>query len=449
MSEIPDASVHTVITSVPYWGLRKYPGGEGTIGLEETVDEWLDNLRAVFKEVWRVLRNDGTLWLNVGDAYAANNAVVRPRNTINAPPPVPSERMHRMRGNEFKAKDLIGLPWLLAFALRADGWYLRQDIIWAKPSPMPSPVVDRCTSSHEYVFLMAKARRYFFDTGAIREPLSESTLRRVSQAAYETQAGSDRPETKGNGPMKAVVRGGEFGRNRAGGDNQQYSGKPHLVGTGRTSRMFKARDARHEDQPDRWEQRKAAGAPLRHGLDGVQESNVMGNVSGDDFGDPLGANKRDVWTIASSGFPGAHFATFPEELVQVCLKAGSSEKGCCAECGAPYVRQTSTTYDNPGNRTTNGDRSTENRAFTPGFEKRLESITETIGWEPTCKHEAAIVPCLILDPFMGSGTVAKVALEFGRDYCGFEIAENYHRLIEDRLGLFHHGVQNGHLGTDD
>jgi len=137
LAELPDKSVRTVITSPPYWGLRDY-GSDGQLGLESTPQEYVDNMVRVFREVWRVLADDGTLWLNVGDSY--NN------------------------------KNLVGVPWLLAFALQNDGWYLRQDIIWAKPSPMPEPSRDRCTRSHEYLFLLTKSSKYYFDYEAIREP---------------------------------------------------------------------------------------------------------------------------------------------------------------------------------------------------------------------------------------------------------------------------------------
>lgn len=319
MSELPDGVVQTCVTSPPYWGLRAYHGNEGMVGLDETPEQWCERLVAIFAGVRRVLRADGVLWVNCGDAYASAFACAR-RNIVGEGSPAPDVKRPNRLVNGLKEKDLIGLPWMLAFALRADGWYLRSDIIWAKPNCMPSSVTDRCTTSHEYVFMLAKSRRYFFDADAIREPLAESSLQRLSQNV-EAQAGSDRQPGKTNGPMKAVATGLRFGGNKGAGDA------------------------------------KGSGERLRNGEE------WSANLAG--------ANKRDVWTIATRGYKGAHFATFPEELARLCILAGSR----------------------PGE--------------------------------------------LVLDPFMGSGTTARVALESGRDYVGYEIAPEYEPLIAERLGMFY------------
>jgi DNA modification methylase len=169
MNSIPDQSVQTCITSPPYWGLRDY--GEGDqIGLEETPQQYVDQMVEVFRQVWRVLKDDGTLWLNIGDSYAGSGK--GPAGNLGA---THNERHMEHKHSAIvpdglKPKDLVGIPWRLAFALQADGWYLRQDIIWAKPNPMPESVTDRCTKSHEYVFLLSKSRQYFYDHEAIKEP---------------------------------------------------------------------------------------------------------------------------------------------------------------------------------------------------------------------------------------------------------------------------------------
>jgi len=208
---LPDQSVHCVVTSPPYFGLRDY-GVDGQMGLEPTPSEFVAGMVDVFREVRRVLRDDGTLWLNIGDTY--QNAKGQ---SGGFDPKQPARRHLRSARPQdrslpgFKPKDLIGVPWRLAFALQDDGWYLRQDIIWSKPNPMPESVADRCTKSHEYLFLLTKSRRYRFDAGAIAEPVAETTVVRLGQNVSE-QAGSARVPGKTNGAMKAV--GGGETRNK-------------------------------------------------------------------------------------------------------------------------------------------------------------------------------------------------------------------------------------------
>jgi len=158
----------TCVTSPPYFGLRDY-GHDGQIGLEETPEQYISAMVEVFKCVWDVLEDDGTLWLNIGDSYAGNNS--RASNNGRAGFGNAREKVVNRTGEGLKTKDLIGIPWMLAFALRAEGWYLRQDIIWHKPNPMPESVQDRCTKAHEYIFLMSKSQKYYYDHDAIKEPL--------------------------------------------------------------------------------------------------------------------------------------------------------------------------------------------------------------------------------------------------------------------------------------
>lgn len=166
MRSLPDGCVNTCITSPPYYGLRDY-GHDGQIGLEESPEAYVQKMVEVFREVKRLLRDDGTLWLNLGDSYAGNNS--QASNNGRAGFGNPREKVVNRTGEGLKAKDLIGIPWRVAFALQADGWYLRQDIIWHKPNPMPESVTDRCTKAHEYIFLLSKSPRYYFDSDAIRE----------------------------------------------------------------------------------------------------------------------------------------------------------------------------------------------------------------------------------------------------------------------------------------
>ena len=167
LKTMPDQSINTCVTSPPYWGLRDY-GVDGQLGLEPTPEEYVANLVEVFREVKRVLRNNGTLWLNLGDSYAGNCS--QASNNGRAGFGNPRERLVNRKGKGLKPKDLVGIPWMVAFALRADGWYLRQDIIWHKPNPMPESVKDRCTKAHEYIFLLSKSPKYYYDYEAIKEP---------------------------------------------------------------------------------------------------------------------------------------------------------------------------------------------------------------------------------------------------------------------------------------
>jgi DNA modification methylase len=293
--------VQTCITSPPYFGLRDY-GHEGQIGLEQTPEEYIAAMVEVFRCVRDVLADDGTLWVNIGDSYVATGGEYKNgsqgKTSIvgkTSPESVPCHgrvaRRKAMEAGGLKQKDLIGIPWMLAFALRADGWYLRQDIIWHKPNPMPESVRDRCTKAHEYIFLLSKSDRYFFDSQAIAEPVAASTIERLSQPTLAQQVGSTRVPGKTNGNMKAV-------------------------GNGETR------------------------------------------------------NRRSVWTVATRPYRGAHFATFPPALIEPCILAGSKPDD------------------------------------------------------------------IVLDPFMGSGTTAAVAIQNGRQYLGCELNPEYKQLQNERLAEF-------------
>lgn len=274
---LESGSVHCCITSPPYYGLRDY-GANGQIGLEATPEEYISRLVSTFREIWRVLRDDGTLWLNIGDSYAGSGM-----GAANYPGKA-SEKQHTNAGSfsatgrqtmhfeGIKPKDLIGIPWMLAFALRADGWYLRQDVIWAKPNPMPESVTDRCTKSHEYVFLFSKSPHYYFDAEAIAEPVAASTIKRLSQD-ISTQSGSDRVPGKSNGPMKAVA--------------PRYGGHKYTI------------------EPDVFYRTKSGNAYECHEK----------------------RNKRDVWMISTKPNKIAHFATFPPELIKPCILSGCPKGG--------------------------------------------------------------------------------------------------------------------------
>ena len=241
-------SARMCVTSPPYYGLRNYGGEDYQIGLEESPEEYIRNLVEVFREVRNVLTEDGTLWVNIGDSYynyrPGKGQALNKQSVSNTKQDLPDKCARR--GNKLdglKEKDLIGIPWMLAFALRADGWYLRQDIIWHKPNPMPESVRDRCTKSHEYIFLLSKNRKYYYDNEAIKEPAKDW------------------------------------------GTRDRSKGKYHNEGTGL--------------QPH----------------SGLEKSYPT-------------KNKRSVWSITNKPYRGSHFAVFPPDLIEPCIKAGSQEGDC-------------------------------------------------------------------------------------------------------------------------
>ena len=208
LKELDDCSVQCVVTSPPYWGLRDY-GTDKQLGLEETPELYVENMVKVFREIKRVLKKDGTVWLNLGDSYSSGSGGYDDKYMHNSTSGTPSEGVRKSVSASkpfgLPTKNLVGIPWRVAFALQSDGWYLRQDIIWHKPNPMPEPVTDRCTKSHEYIFLLTKSAKYFYDNDAVREPVAESSIGRLNQN-IDQQVGTTRANggKKSNGNLKAV-----------------------------------------------------------------------------------------------------------------------------------------------------------------------------------------------------------------------------------------------------
>lgn len=350
LKTLPDASVQMCCTSPPYYALRDY-GVEGQIGLEETPAEYIAKLVAVFSEVKRVLRPDGTLWINIGDSYAndqksgghssgkhckALHEVSRPRRYTGLP-----------------AKNLIGIPWRLAFALQDDGWILRCDMVWQKPNCMPESVNDRVTRSHEYLFLFSRQPKYYYDADAIEEA----------------------------------------------------SVSNHSSGNG-----FK-RDSRLSYLD-------ADGAPRGNDQEWQQTST---------------RNCRSVWTIPTEPFPGAHFAVMPTELVRRCILAGSSPR-VCEHCGSAWQRVHIPTGHKNLRETAHAPFSASTKTDSTGW-KPSHVATDT--WEPTCQCPDATGTgkCVILDPFLGAGTVALVALQQNREFVGVELNPAYVSLAEQRIAI--------------
>lgn len=285
VSKLESNSIQCCVTSPPYFGLRDY-GKDAQIGREKTVEDYLHNIVTVFREVRRVLKPDGTLWVNLGDSYASGWSCAR-RNVVGSGKC--ETRVNRLTDG-LKEKDLMGISWRVAFALQSDGWYLRQDIIWNKPNVMPESVKDRCTKSHEYIFLLSKSPKYYYDHESIKEDSVQPNRKR----------------------------------------NDIIGGKSGELG-------------------------------IRHSVGGVFQGSAK-------------RNKRSVWTVNTKPYREAHFATFPKELIVPCILAGSRE----------------------------GD--------------------------------------VILDPFMGSGTVAEVACDLNRQYLGIELNPEYVKLIEKRLSGTIHSI---------
>ncbi len=409
LKSMPEKSVQTCITSPPYWGLRDY-GHDGQIGLETTPEEYIAKMVEVFREVRRVLRDDGTLWLNLGDSYWSD--------TLSRKDPVesmwgnrPASDISDGRGNiprvnrrgglgaapkGIKPKDLVGIPWRVALALQADGWWLRQDIIWHKPNPMPESITDRCTKAHEYIFLLTKSAIYFYDSDAISETpkgnMGRPQQRRARELAaqYGLSDGHIRAirSCGASDTGKAQVTQSGFGKNLP--DVQALADEAKAV-LGSYYREFLTSDTR---------------------------------------------NRRSVWTITTKPYTGAHFATFPEKLVEPMILAGSSEVGCCPSCGAPWmmVLDSESNPNRPKLDFTRFDDRGITRT-TAGLDGRQgKSIKTFVGWKPTCKcPEHKPVPCLVLDPFTGSGTTGAVSLRLGRNFVGCELNPEYAKLAESRI----------------
>jgi DNA modification methylase len=377
LAKLPAESIHCVVTSPPYWGLRDY-GADGQLGLEPTPEAYVERLVGILAEARRVLRSDGTLWLNLGDSYVGSGGQGKEAGLTRhghghghghgQKHMAPGVRAMTEQRTGLKTKDLVGIPWRVAFALQADGWWLRSDIIWHKPNPMPESVTDRPTCAHEYMFLLSRAARYFYDADAVREDYSDKTAWTYAQ-------------------------------------------------------------------PD-----KAARAGVTTNGTGASTLRTEGNN---------GRNKRTVWTIATRPYPEAHFATFPEQLVTPCILAGTSAKGCCSECGAPWVREVEKgdLVASGPNKLAMKPRSSDRHTYDEdigarpldGYGDLPRRERKTTGWAPQCHCNAAVVPCTVGDPFLGSGTVGAVAEALGRRWWGCELNPDYEPLIRRRTaqrGLF-------------
>lgn len=407
LATLPEKSVHCIVTSPPYWGLRDYgtaplvwgsdsahdhewgdptvrdnragahlnqglrddparsPRGgrqpanqqpavvdqgafcscgawRGSLGLEPTPELYVEHLVEIFRAAWRVLRDDGILWLNLGDSYNAGREGGHAGGKCGLSRPEIAPNRSGVKAPDLKPKDLVGIPWRAAFALQADGWYLRRDIIWAKPNPMPESCTDRCTSSHEYLFHLTKSPTYFYDSDAIHEPL---------QASSSQQSANRDPES-----LARILQ--------------------------------------------------------------------------------QGRNKRSVWTIPTKPYKEAHFAVFPPDLVKPCILAGTSAKGCCVTCGAPWermiVREKHPIRDMEAQRRRAAETTGRIDGKVPGPGGMMDYV-RSVGWRPTCVCGTDETrPCVVLDLFGGSGTVGAVAKSLNRNSILIDLNAKYLRLAMKR-----------------
>lgn len=402
LKALPATSVHCVVTSPPYWGLRDY-GVAGQIGLEKTPQEFVQAMVEIFREVHRVLRPEGTCWVNLGDTYFSDGGhtdgdCLERRGAYRiGRRPMDNYRAHRKRVGagadwNLKPKDLCMIPARVAIALQEDGWWLRSDVVWNKPNGMPEAVKDRPVRAHEFIFLLTKSERYFYDSDATREP---------AKAPEDSQ-----PED--------IARA--FNRKRATTiDPRQDSivAPPQLVTNGN-----KVRKVAHQGEGSRTNTHLGYSFPW------------AGTT----------ALKRDVWTVTSKPFKGAHFATFPPDLIEPCIKAGTSAHGACSVCGAPWQRQVEKEFipqpdvsEAHGVRGAGTQKPLDASNGLQGY-PRGTSLVKTLGWAPSCKCElAAVVPCIVLDPFGGAGTTGLVADRLGRDAVLLELNPEYAAMTKARL----------------
>ena len=367
LKKLEDQSINTCITSPPYWGLRDYNGEKKQLGLEDTPEEFVDNLVKVFREVKRVLRDDGTVWLNLGDSYArtGGDSSKKGRHWDHRKNNPNTGHNRYAKDIGLKQKDLVGIPWRVAFALQQDGWYLRQDIIWHKPNPMPESVQDRCTKAHEYIFLLSKSQKYYFDNEAIKE---DSKFPEGPNSAHNIRKGADDPKM----------------RTRTG----------------------------------------------LHQIGAIEKK-----------------NKRSVWTVTTKPFAGAHFATFPMDLIEPCVLASCPEK-ICVDCGKPYERVLKNIETKPiknikkkNNRkqfeSSMGGGGTSFKGHSGYFKSDGTPIVKPkidLGLQKQCDCKTDETKAgTVLDPFAGSGTTGIVAVGHNRNAVLCELNEEYIELAKKRI----------------
>ena len=431
MAVLPEKHFQMCVTSPPYFALRSYlaadhPDKPLEIGSETSIEAFVATMVEVFRSVWRVLRDDGVCFVNLGDSYDSGTAGPRKpsqtgRHGYWANPLIDQ----RVTTAVTKPKDLLGIPWRVALALQADGWYLRDAIIWWKPAPMPGSQRDRCTPSYEYIFQLTKRPRYYFDINAVREPSKTAPQGSISKPSYDDRKWEDRTDgSDGCRPPMTM-------------NNREYDPAGRIP-----------RNVQHLE----WSEEDVAAL--------VEALLIRLNA---------GPHNPNILQMASEGFPGAHFATFPRALPEWCIRASTSEKGCCPECGTPWVRMTESerVATRPGKNSKvyvdpEGSPYEQHAGEIVGNRdpKRHCTSTRTTGWQPGCgcygwadgtdprdgtKRPVLLssiamepVPCRVLDPFGGAGTTGLAAIGLQRHCTLIELSEDYCDQIVKRLrdGLY-------------
>ena len=506
LSEIRE-TVQTCVTSPPYWGLRDY-GVEGQLGLEKTPQEFVANMVEVFRGVRRVLRDDGTLWLNIGDSYASQRGGThQPAETLAGGVGGKTEsgaRVNRSRHDGYnpsrnasafglKHKDLCLSPERLAIALQDDGWWIRSRIAWCKKSSMPESVTDRPTSAWEHIWLLTKSAKYYYDAEAVKtsnganlrnywvlgpEPLNSA----VVYGSYRIASANCRVHDC-QAYLEHALRGGELqvssgpahslgidARPDQGQEGVAYAIREDQYGflsdvsfaTSHSNEIRRMADqlARRGTSDDKSSPHTECISESHHSSatsDHTPESNTSGGDASDGTATCPSAQTHDhILGIATFEPPPDgctckyrgkvekrqdHYAAFPSEIPRRCIKAGTSQKGACSECGAPWERVTdrepSQYAQGMTTRTHRDDTQPGNVGNTRnenGIVPYLKPVqATTTGWQPTCDCDAEVVPCTVLDPFLGSGTTAAVAQELDREWVGIELNPEYAALAEKRI----------------
>ena len=509
---MPPDSVHCVVTSPPYWGLRDYGaepdvwGGDknhdhvfdsapwkrraadggtegrkqltakgsierdaqvindscscgawrGHFGLEPLLGMYIEHLVEIMREVWRVLHPTGSVWLNLGDSYwggkgassstgeqherRTSDTLQQAHHNINQfGTTKPTDR----RDQGFKPKDLVMVPARAAIALQDDGWWLRSEIVWAKPNPMPESMPDRPTQAHEKIFLLTKNAMPLVWThpdGRVvtKRPKPDYVWSRghVNPPSYAHADRNDRAH-KGNKTYPEGERRGIRNRPDLWLPYEEHLDEPtrYAEDGWKKKNLWRSHGYFYDEYAVRTKVTNPGNGDFKSRVEERNDSGVHAGVR-----PPIdaGARLRNVWTMTTQPYRESHFATFPPELPETCIKAGSSEYGVCSECGAPWERQTETPKVPSELRNRDGGAKMDYHTRQVGSGQALQNWrdanpTQTTGWQPTCGCNALVVPATVLDPFVGSGTTGMMALRLGRSFEGIEVNPEYVEMARKRI----------------
>lgn len=431
LKRMDDECIHMAVTSSPYYGLRSYgtepivwdDGWKGELGQEPSPEMFVRHLTTIFHELKRVLRKDGVFWMNIGDSYSGSrgNGYKQSLQTTNGAYSSDENYDMAKRNNrndgDCKPKDLIGIPWMLAFSMRADGWYLRSDIPWVKRNSLPSSVTDRPGSSIEHVFLFSKSPKYYYDHIATMQPSSESYNKDKRPRGVIRQCVNENTKYDRNDPQYRkfeTIAGGLVAL------------VPKQDGTGNNT---------YTGFNDRYEPN---GLGLRYMRDSDFFFKTWQGLLHNEDGEPM------ALVVNPKGYKGSHFASYPIRLCEPLILAGTSGKGVCPKCSAPWVRVVK--KKQTGERLVNGEykmsKGGRKRCLAPGseilsttsaFKTGMWMTPETVDWKPTCTCNLDPIPATVLDPFSGSSATGVACKLHNRTYIGIELNPEYVKLGEQRI----------------